>query len=463
MSEGMNVRVFSYNVLSSHLPWGGIEVYSSCKAEYLDANYRLHKLLTEKLPPEIEQQSIICLQEVSHTWAGKLHAFFAQRGYYFIATLYGSIWSGYMGVGVAVPLTKYKIEDVDITRIADALVINQSGTATATATATAATIDVISKVGDLARQWIVDPIVDRLWAAPKQRQENVWQLAADRNNRMICVTLSPNENTGTRFIVGTYHIPCVMDHPAVMMIHCALTGQHIQQYALAQAQLVSTDSSKADVSLPYIFCGDFKVRPTEPMYQLMTTGNAAIVDQVLLKRCYTANYDCNWLDMCGFSQTNICHRQMRGSRLVARWSILCGAPIRNILDVSQCSVAGQMYVVLFNAFSLHDLIINPFWAFVQIHNEPGFFDLVDYIFISPEWTVVQADKLPGGKEDIEALSPGPLPNEHHPSDHLPVASNLQLSAPLTDNNGWLTAIVLYIYWRRCYALSVYNHLHANEN
>ena len=37
------------------------------------------------------------------TWAGPLHAYFAERGYAFIVSLYGKPFNNYMGVGLAVP------------------------------------------------------------------------------------------------------------------------------------------------------------------------------------------------------------------------------------------------------------------------------------------------------------------------------------------------------------------------
>ena len=56
-----------------------------------------------KLRPEIERSAIICLQEVSREWAGRLHANFAQLGYHFIVDNYASQSSGYMGVALAIP------------------------------------------------------------------------------------------------------------------------------------------------------------------------------------------------------------------------------------------------------------------------------------------------------------------------------------------------------------------------
>ena len=91
LSMSSNVRVTTYNVLSSSL--GGADYFTSCKPEHLDANYRL-KQLKKKLDIEIEAKAIICLQEVSTPWAGALHVYFANRGYHMITGLYGKKFDG---------------------------------------------------------------------------------------------------------------------------------------------------------------------------------------------------------------------------------------------------------------------------------------------------------------------------------------------------------------------------------
>jgi hypothetical protein len=56
------------------------------------------------------------------------------------------------------------------------------------------------------------------------------------------------------FVVGTYHMPCMFKVPSVMMIHCALSAQHIHKYA-------SSD--------PYLLVGDFNIKPgTTPPHLL---------------------------------------------------------------------------------------------------------------------------------------------------------------------------------------------------
>ena len=51
--------------------------------------------LTRKLAAEVSAEAVICLQEVSLSWAGPLHAFFASRGYHFVFSSYGRKKNGY--------------------------------------------------------------------------------------------------------------------------------------------------------------------------------------------------------------------------------------------------------------------------------------------------------------------------------------------------------------------------------
>ena len=108
--------VVTYNILSSAL--ASPDWFRHCDPRDLEADTRLQRVL-HKLGAQVEKRAIICLQEVSREWSGKLHAFFQQRNYTFIDSLYGPQVSGYMGVGIAFPNERWRAVDVDIQRIAD--------------------------------------------------------------------------------------------------------------------------------------------------------------------------------------------------------------------------------------------------------------------------------------------------------------------------------------------------------
>ena len=108
--------VVTYNILSSAL--ASPDWFRHCDPRDLEADTRLQRVL-HKLGAQVEKRAIICLQEVSRGWSGKLHAFFQQRNYTFIDSLYGAQVSGYMGVGLAFPNERWRAADIDIQRIAD--------------------------------------------------------------------------------------------------------------------------------------------------------------------------------------------------------------------------------------------------------------------------------------------------------------------------------------------------------
>eukprot|EP01036_Dinobryon_divergens_P025797 gene25796-34382_t len=211
-------RVVTYNILSSSL--SPPNHFPSCKPEYCDPDHRFD-LILHKLDEECENSSIICLQEVSMKWAGTLHQYFASKGYYFIHALYGTKWNGYMGVGIAVPL-----------RSMPKKAASPSGT------------------WQLVVAWLLG-----LWLAAKlllkiqKPKDDLWDEVTWKHNQMLCVRLCFKDSQKS-FVVGTYHMPCSFRKPKLMNAHCALSAQHIHKFAYSDRY-----------SDPYIFCGDFNIKP----------------------------------------------------------------------------------------------------------------------------------------------------------------------------------------------------------
>lgn len=87
-----SVRVVTYNVLSSSL-CSASYFTNTLDPKYCDSKYRFDGLVT-KLEPEIEKNAIICLQEVSLAWSGKLHTFLESKDYDFIVSNYGNRFNG---------------------------------------------------------------------------------------------------------------------------------------------------------------------------------------------------------------------------------------------------------------------------------------------------------------------------------------------------------------------------------
>lgn len=114
--RGCIARVATYNVLCSEL--SEPDYFTHCDPKNLDAETRYARVIA-RLGPEMERNAIICLQEVSRQWAGQLHSYFAQQGYYFVMDNYSKQQTGYMGVGIAVPISQYDVVECDMRRVAD--------------------------------------------------------------------------------------------------------------------------------------------------------------------------------------------------------------------------------------------------------------------------------------------------------------------------------------------------------
>jgi 2',5'-phosphodiesterase len=197
-----SIKFTSYNVLSSHL--SEATHFLACDPKFLDPNYRL-QLVKAKLEAEVNDGAVICLQEVSHKWAGVLHTFFAQRGYHMVTGLYGAKFNGYMGVAVAVPTSKYDIVDVDITRVADTKRMQRKPKP-------GFVQNIFQKVG----KFLLNIAVSLGMA---KQSFDFWDNVLYRTNQMICLRLTGKEDKRP-FVVGTYHMPCMFKKPAGRYLYC---------------------------------------------------------------------------------------------------------------------------------------------------------------------------------------------------------------------------------------------------
>lgn len=101
-----SVKIISYNTLSQGL----VDRYINKK--YIDENYRF-RVIKNQLLDFINDDNIICLQELGLEWYSKLSRTFDKHNYKMIYNSYSNKKSDFMGVCICVP-NKYKIEDVKI-------------------------------------------------------------------------------------------------------------------------------------------------------------------------------------------------------------------------------------------------------------------------------------------------------------------------------------------------------------
>jgi exonuclease III len=266
--QPLNVRVATYNVLSSHL--SGKDHYSTLNPEHLNPKNRLPVVL-QKIDEEIEKSSIICLQEVSHDWAGTFHSHFANKGYHLVTGLYGKKFNGYMGVAIAFKTETFDVLGVDVSRLADKreggwprkprepernvvsrFAIDSYGFAKTT---------IKSFLGLL-----------RLYNAPRWPPQDAWQMSENRFNQLVTVQLQ-DKATQKSFAVGNYHMPCAFYKPQVMTIHTDLAARHVQKLVTStESESENEEEQPGTATMPYVLAGDWNIKPDGSSYRLLTTG-----------------------------------------------------------------------------------------------------------------------------------------------------------------------------------------------
>lgn len=242
MVRPLNIRVVSYNVLSSHL--ADPSHFSTLKPEHLLAANRLPAVL-EKLDEEISRNSLICLQEVSYDWAGSLHTHFANKGYHLVTGLYGKKFNGYMGVAVAWPTALMKVTDVDISRLSDK---REGGWPVAPKQG------LLEGLSSSMKDWI-RPKLEKLGILSRPPVEP-WSMSENRFNILLTIKLE-DKDSGRAFALANYHMPCAFYAPKVMTIHTEMAARHVQTLA---------------GDLPHILAGDWNIKPYSTSYMLLTTG-----------------------------------------------------------------------------------------------------------------------------------------------------------------------------------------------
>ena len=298
--DAHGLTVITYNILSSALADPGW--FTQCDPQHLVAETRLARVLVN-LGLEMDKGAVILLQEVSRDWSGKLHAFFHQREYTFIDSLYGGSSSGYMGVGIAFPNGAWSVVDVDIRRVSetkaewhlpsrdqwrpargepregDWTCPNAACRAHVFANKVACYKCKTAKPAPPEPASGIKAIIPALWAwlsragapgtpgsqAPPgarssqdssqgQAQDLAWYDASHRKeNTMVAVHLQCKAQPEVDAWFGTYHMPCAFMQPKLMAMHAALAMQHLQRLA-------------AVTKAPCLLGGDWNIKPNDPVY-----------------------------------------------------------------------------------------------------------------------------------------------------------------------------------------------------
>ena len=203
------IRVCSYNLLSQSLCRP--ESHYRSKPEDCHPQTR-YKRVTAQLQAEVDQGSLLALQEVSETWAARLAVFFTQRDYNFMYRCYGGNFSDYMGVGIAFPMKKYAMTDLVTKRIAD------WGKWPRKPREEASMMTSLSSLAKRVRASVFGEVKD----------DDPYRLARRRYNVAMWMKLK-DLNNDKEICLGTYHMPCVFWSPSVMLFHTTLLFNFLQK------------------------------------------------------------------------------------------------------------------------------------------------------------------------------------------------------------------------------------------
>ena len=223
-------RVATYNILSEALAEPGW--FASCERSVLRAGTRIDKI-KQQLQTEIDQDAVICLQELSRNFTRELHTFLSRQGYHLISSPYGEQNNGYMGVGLCFPTSKYELKATEMNRLSKFIKLTERHAKRK------ASLGGPEDLGNVL--------------SPEKMG-----LAKNKANVMLSVRLKDkSEDHGKEFCVNTYHLPCAFRKPHIMTVHSALSVDVASKFAL---------------STPFVLAGDFNITPDSSFYKMITTG-----------------------------------------------------------------------------------------------------------------------------------------------------------------------------------------------
>mmetsp|Transcript_90 Transcript_90/g.188 ORF Transcript_90/g.188 Transcript_90/m.188 type:complete len:396 (-) Transcript_90:111-1298(-) len=377
-------RVVSWNILAPEL--SDPKTFPENTAEECLGEKRL-PLILKQLEEDLKSLSVVCLQEVSVTWVGELHSFFAKHDYHYIHTLYGGKFSGYMGVGIAFPRQKYELLACEISRIADTKPWPR-------APRPSSYEELKSYISGYVRN-MFDPAIivgQKLGLIRRKRKRHngseplnmqVTNTASKRWNQSIMIRLCRRDDKAVRLCVATYHMPCTVQLKPVMTLHMGLLLQKVQRFAGQE---------------PLVIAGDFNCLPGSAPYQLATSGK---VQEGHAEACPDLPHGDSW------------------------------RPDRSVVPMG-------------SAYADHEGKEPPMTnkAVRQIWSRDEFSGTIDYLFYSPgSLEVTDTLTLPSKElvDDFKSTVKS-FPTRNIPSDHVKIAATFKVakkSAPVVE--GKLTS------------------------
>jgi len=240
-ATGKKHFVVSYNLLSPDLcnkdRYADSEEGSCGEGHRFDATW-------QKLKEFTDLGAIVCIQELSRAWHIRLLPLFHSSHYAVVFSSYGHAESGYMGIAIAFPDTRYTLVDGSDRRVSDVAAWQTSKP----------NLPVAQTWGE----WLWSFVAP---TPPPNNDDADIRAALTRTNTLL--TLRLRDDWDTDFVVATYHMPCYFFMPGVMHLHAAAAVNAVLDVANG---------------LPVIFAGDFNMMPSGDTYAMVTQG--ALTDDV---------------------------------------------------------------------------------------------------------------------------------------------------------------------------------------
>ncbi len=239
------INIVTYNILCSALC--GKNTFPESDDNHLNPDKRLEKL-QNRFEKCIENDTIICLQEVSRTWYPILMDFFSQRNYNFIYTPYGIQVNDYMGVAIAYPRKMKLLETKAVS----------THTFVPSIPYEKKTLWSLILLFGSSFMNIVRYLLKNFLSREK-KLDSIQELISKNWNVFLMIKL---EHGGKQFVVGTYHMPWWIDHRKVAMKTIAIE-------LLKNIRSFSYDNINEKI-LPFFLTGDFNSLPHDDVIRYLT-------------------------------------------------------------------------------------------------------------------------------------------------------------------------------------------------
>lgn len=349
-AEAAVVRVATYNLL--HPPLCSGKRFPHCRPEDLGEAVRW-KGIKAKLEEVMacDWPAVICLQEVGEGWAAQLHTFFQQRGWHFAFALTPLVQWPPMGVALAWPNAALALEDLRVQRPGAEFRAPQ-----------------VPKPSGF-KQLLLKLTRGRFGGPPPEFEP--WTIAACKQNRLLAALLR-DVRTGHRFVVATYHMPCLFGNAPLRQakaIHAAILRDSLMRFANG---------------LDLVLAGDLNTTPHDSELQVVKSGAMGMKDAARPPPAGDLELG-TWLRGGGTS----------------------GGAAGGLLRSAYAEVLGE-----------EPLFTNNAWIDGEVK---PFRETIDYVFVSEHVGVDGVRALP-----VVDLEDSVYPSAQEPSDHVLLAADLRL-------------------------------------